>query len=337
MTRGKSAKKMLTQLPDELVTAILAQVPSRDPSSLVPTGFYWNPGTAAQLRLVCKRFCKLINAKAYLKEVKATPVGRVTLEEVTRQVQTCLCLEATVTLRVTMTRIRTLRLPHRRHSWDHDFELRPREHVRRYCHFARVVDATGTRTVVMSDKAVEQLRSCCADPPQYPQTSDSRWLWEDRGFAVLDNADGFFLVPGGYLPNIVMRCRYMPSTRDLVSARVIDTPLLRLNAVDAWSGHQSLDLECVELELSQVDDDDPPAQTPAMSFGGCRDLPVTVDWGKEGRALLGDIRAMLQRGSGPPASSTPVLHYPGFRAAEQEARDFAEEVAEDERAGAEFV
>ncbi len=302
----------MLELPDELVTAILAQVPSRDPSSLVPTGFYWNPGTAAQLRLVCKRFCKLINAKAYLKEVKATPVGRVTLEEVTRQVQTCLCLEATVTLRVTMTRIRTLRLPHRRHSWDHDFELRPREHVRRYCHFARVVDATGTRTVVMSDKAVEQLRSCCADPPQYPQTSDSRWLWEDRGFAVLDNADGFFLVPGGYLP----KC---------------------LNAVDAWSGHQSLDLECVELELSQVDDDDPPAQTPAMSFGGCRDLPVTVDWGKEGRALLGDIRAMLQRGSGPPASSTPVLHYPGFRAAEQEARDFAEEVAEDERAGAEFV
>ena len=119
----------------------------------------------------------------------------------------------------------------------------------------------------------------------------------------------------------------MPSTRDLVSARVIDPPLLRLNAVDAWSRHQSLDLECVELELSQVDDDDPPAQTPSMSFGGCRDLPVTVDWGKEGRALLGDIRPMLQRGSGP---STP-----SYPSGSTRARDFAEEVAEDR--GAEFV
>ena len=185
----------------------------------------------------------------------------------------------------------------------------------------------------MSDQAVEQLRSCCADPPQYPQTSDSRWLWEDRGAAVLDNADGFFLVPG-----------LSPEYRDAL-------PVCRRRGTSSRSCHrysssspecrrclvrtQSLDLEYVELELSQVDDDDPPAQT-AMSFGGCR-CPRDSGLGEEGRALLGDIHAMLQRGSGPPASSTPVLHYPGFRAAEQEARDFAEEVAEDERAGAEFV
>ena len=142
-TDGSELPKQLVDLPDDVLAVVLARVPFRSPESLVPPGFYWNPLVAAQLRLVCKRFLKLMNTKAFLTEVKGAPMGRATLEELSHQVQTSLRLEATTVVRGRIRKIQSHQLQNGSiEQW------------------MTVSDHTGSYTVALTEQALDQLISC---------------------------------------------------------------------------------------------------------------------------------------------------------------------------------
>ena len=223
------AEDLFATLGDDALIGVLARVPFRDPTSLIPCGFYWNPEAHVAVRVTCKRFQKMVDSDGYREQFLSAKLGRVSLGEANNHVQTSVHLGAQFTVRAFVTFMRTVR-----DIFDDD----------RWCHLAFCQDATaGRHLVIFSHEAALQLRSHCSSSllaasatPNSTYDDYPHDEYEPRLSAHLFDDQGVFAVDRHML--LVMRCCYMPYTSNLLEYR-------------HNSNQCPFDLRCFKLELVQ--------------------------------------------------------------------------------------
>lgn len=82
----QASSSLLSSLDEDTLAMVLAAATFREPDSLIPSGFYFNPDLHRALRLTCRRVDMSLRSQRYKDEVARAPVGRVTLREAHEQV-----------------------------------------------------------------------------------------------------------------------------------------------------------------------------------------------------------------------------------------------------------
>ena len=258
-------------LSDDALAMVLARVPFREPDSLQPAGFYWQPRAHFELRLVCKRFQSVVDSSLYRLQLGRAPAGRVCIRELIQHVQTCVVLGAVVSVRARL----------HRHN-----DVSSRLVGSTWCHVVTIGDGTGCCTVpICGPAASRQLREhrCRRLEVHHPEWASCTYkdykdmangLYGSSAFLLFDG-DGAFAMTD-FFP-CVLHCSYVPYDPHLHTTRC--------------PHREPFGLQCMRLEVAE--------STAATMYSE----PNGLAWQQEGRALLKDIHALMRGIEGSAAGS----------------------------------